>query len=52
MQGDIILVEIKFGANQTIFVLKSVVKALYGIRKEIILRSFDWSELLGWRRML
>jgi len=32
MQGDIIMVEIKFGANQIIFMWKSVVTTWYGIR--------------------
>jgi len=44
MQGDIIMAEIEFGANQIIFMRKSVVQTWYSIRNEFISRYFGWSE--------
>jgi len=47
MRSDIVMVEIKFGAKQVIFMRKSVVEVWYTIRNWNMSRLSRWSDIVG-----
>ena len=52
MQSDIIIVEVKYGAKQIIFMRKSLVETRYSMGNQIISRYGGWSDIVGWAQNL